>query len=72
MVDPVGTALGVVGLAAIFSTCLEVWEFIDVGGEHAISLSLHRTKLDNQRMIFLIWDEDLVSTLQTVSTTISD
>jgi hypothetical protein len=29
MVDPVGTALGLVGLAAIFSTCLEVWDFID-------------------------------------------
>jgi ubiquitin-conjugating enzyme E2 D/E len=58
-VDPVGTALGVAGLAAIFSTCLEVWDFIDAGREHAISLSLHRTKLDNQRMIFLIWGRRL-------------
>jgi hypothetical protein len=59
MVDPVGTALGVVGLAAIFSTCLEVWDFIDAGREHAISFSLHRTKLDNQQMIFLIWGRRL-------------
>jgi hypothetical protein len=59
MVDPVGTAFGVVGLAAIFSTCLEVWEFIDARREHAISFSLHRTRLDNQRMIFLIWGRRL-------------
>lgn len=52
MVDPVGAALG---LAALFTTCLEVWDFVDAGRAHATNFSLLRTKLDNQRILFVIW-----------------
>ena len=63
MVDPVGTGLGVaglaVGLAALFTSCLDVWDFVDAGKAHASNFSLLRTKLDNQRILFIIWGKKL-------------
>jgi ubiquitin-protein ligase len=57
--DGIGLAIGVVGLAGLFKTALEAWEFIEAGRAHAESFSFFRTRLDNQRVIFLIWAETL-------------
>jgi ubiquitin-conjugating enzyme E2 D/E len=54
-VEPISLTVGVVGLAALFTTCIEVWDFVDAGRSQASNFSLLRTKLDNQRMLFLIW-----------------
>ncbi|KAG9229645.1 prion-inhibition and propagation-domain-containing protein [Amylocarpus encephaloides] len=55
----VGTTVGatglVVGLATLFTTCLQVWDFVDAGKAHVTNFSLLRTKLDNQRILFMIW-----------------
>jgi len=55
MAEPVGIALGVLGLAGLFSATLEAWSFVDSGRAHARNFSLLRTKLDNQRILFVIW-----------------
>jgi ubiquitin-conjugating enzyme E2 D/E len=54
-VEPISLSIGVVGLAALFITCLDVWDFVDAGRSHASNFSLLRTKLDNQRILFIIW-----------------
>ena len=54
MVDPVGATLGAIGLTALFTTCLDVWDFVDAGKAHSSNFSLLRTKLDNQRILFII------------------
>ena len=52
-----GLAVGVVSLTSLFKTTLEIWEFVDAGRSHAQNFSLLRTKLDTQRVLFLIWAE---------------
>lgn len=37
MADPVGITLGVLGLAGLFSTVVEVWDFVDAGRGYAES-----------------------------------
>ncbi|RYP73010.1 hypothetical protein DL771_003878 [Monosporascus sp. 5C6A] len=59
MAEPVGTAIGVLGLAGLFSTTLQAWSFIDAGRAHAKNFSLFRTKLDNQRVLFMIWGKKM-------------
>jgi len=51
MADPVGTALG---LAALPTTCLQVWDFVDICRAHTTNSSLLRIKLDIQRIIFVM------------------
>ncbi|RFU34279.1 hypothetical protein B7463_g2095, partial [Scytalidium lignicola] len=53
--DPVSLGIGVVGLASLFTTCLDLWDFVDAGRSHATSFDLLQTKLDNQRILFIIW-----------------
>ncbi|KAF4450521.1 ubiquitin-conjugating enzyme [Fusarium austroafricanum] len=52
-----GLVIGIVGLAGIFKTALEAWEFVDSARDQAESFKFLRTRLDNQRAIFLIWAE---------------
>lgn len=54
-----GLVIGIVSLAGLFKTALEAWEFVDAGRAHAENLSFFRTRLDNQRAVFLIWAEKL-------------
>ena len=56
MADPVGTALG---LAALSTTCLEVWDLVDAGLAHVINFGLLRTKLGIQRILFVIWGREM-------------
>ncbi|RGP59664.1 ibr finger domain [Fusarium longipes] len=52
-----GLVIGVVGLVGLFKTVLEAWDFVDSARDHAESFKYFRTRLDNQRAIFLIWAE---------------
>ncbi|KAF7556173.1 hypothetical protein G7Z17_g1585 [Cylindrodendrum hubeiense] len=54
-----GLAIGIVGLAGLFKTTLEAWEFVDAARDHAENFNYLKTRLDNQRAIFLIWAERL-------------
>ncbi|KAH8174655.1 prion-inhibition and propagation domain-containing protein [Sarocladium implicatum] len=51
------TAIGVLGLAGLFKVTLEVWDFVDAGRDFSKNFNYLRTRLDNQRAIFLIWAE---------------
>src|SRR5258708_4286357 len=49
MVDPVGASLGFLGLAGLFTTVVDVWDFVDAGRGYAERFSYLKTRLDNQR-----------------------
>ncbi|CAJ0551360.1 Ff.00g112900.m01.CDS01 [Fusarium sp. VM40] len=53
--EATGLVIGIVGLAGIFKIALEAWEFVDSARGQAESFEFLRTRLDNQRVIFLIW-----------------
>lgn len=55
MADPLGVSGIAIGVAALFTTCLQVWDFVDAGKAHARTFGLLRTKLENQRLLFVIW-----------------
>lgn len=55
--EAAGVALGSVSAGALFKTVLEAWEFVDAAAATAINLAYARTRLDNQRLIFLDWAE---------------
>ncbi len=63
--NPAESASTVIGdmevpdLADIFKTTLEAWVFVDSARTQRQSFGYFRTKLDNQRAIFLIWAEKL-------------
>ncbi len=54
-VEPISLSIGVVGLTALFTACIDVWDFVDAGRSQATNFSLLRTKLDIQRILFVIW-----------------
>lgn len=52
-------ALGVLGLAGIFSATLDVWSFVDAGQGYAQSFTRLRTRLDLQRTLFVNWGKSV-------------
>ena len=48
-------ALGVLGVAGLFSATLDVWSFVDAGQDYALSFTRLRTRLDLQRTLFVNW-----------------
>lgn len=54
MADP---AIGDLNLVGLFKATLEIWGFVDAGTDFSARFSYLRTRLDNQRAIFLIWAE---------------
>ncbi|KAF4963498.1 hypothetical protein FSARC_8507 [Fusarium sarcochroum] len=55
--EAAGLAIGILGLAGLFKTALEAWEFVDSARDQAESFGFFTTRLDSQRAIFLIWAE---------------
>lgn len=49
----------VAGLADLFKTALEAWEFVDAAQAQALNFGCFQTRLDNQRAVFLIWAQKL-------------
>jgi ubiquitin-conjugating enzyme E2 D/E len=54
MVDPLGTAIGVVGL---FSTCLDAWHLIEDGRSMSKEFVILRQRYLNLRLRFVLWGE---------------
>jgi hypothetical protein len=59
MADALNVTSAAIGLAALFTTCLQVWDFVDAGRAHGNNFSLLRTKLDNERILFVIWGKKM-------------
>lgn len=57
--EAAGLAIGILGLAGLFKSTLEAWEFVDAYRGYEENFNYSRTRLDNQRAIFLIWAQKL-------------
>ena len=59
MAEPIGLAIGVVGLAGLFSTCVECMDYISLGRDYGkdYELSLMKTILLKARLN--AWGESL-------------
>lgn len=55
--EPASFAIGVAGLAALFETCLRGFELFEQGKDFGRSYLLLMTRLDAQRLLFIIWGE---------------
>jgi len=53
--EPVGLAVGVVGLAGLFSTCVDCFELVQRGRYLGKDYLLLETKFSNQRLRFTAW-----------------
>lgn len=54
MVDPLGAALGVAGLAGLFSTCVQCFDLVQLGRAYARDYEIIQTKFEAQKVRFLI------------------
>jgi hypothetical protein len=59
MGDPLSATFGVLGLAALFTTVTEIWSFVDTGRDCSEDFSYLRTRLDNQRELFVQWGREM-------------
>jgi ubiquitin-protein ligase len=57
MVDPLGAALGVAGLAGLFSTCVQCFDLVQLGRAYARDYEIIQTKFEAQKVRFLIWGQ---------------
>ena len=61
--EPASFAVGVAGLAALFETCLRGFELFEQGMDFGRSYTVLLTRLDAQKLLFLIWGEAVGLTL---------
>ena len=59
MAELAGLVLGGVGVAGVFSVCVQAFEMVEIARSQTRSLQLFATKLDNQKARFIIWGESL-------------
>lgn len=53
--EAAGLAIGVVGLASLFGSCVDTWGFISARRSFAQEFALQQTKLDIEKTLFLQW-----------------
>ena len=59
MAEAAGLVLGALGIAGLFSACIDVFEFVQVGRARTRDLEVLATKLENQKARFVIWGRTL-------------
>lgn len=59
MAEAAGLAIGVAGLAGLFSSCVDCFDMIQMGRARLRDVAVLHQRLDNQKMRFLIWGESL-------------
>jgi Prion-inhibition and propagation len=57
MVDPLGAALGVGGLAGLFGTVVQCVQLVSLGKSYARDIELLQTRFEAQKVRLLIWGE---------------
>ncbi|MCJ1397230.1 hypothetical protein MMC11_000422 [Xylographa trunciseda] len=57
MADPVGLTLGLLGLAGLFSTCLQCLDLVQLGRAYARDYEIIQTKFEAQKVRFMIWGQ---------------
>ena len=56
-IEPCGLALGVIGLASLFTTCVECFDYVEVGRTYGRDYEVLLTKLEVEKTRFLIWGD---------------
>lgn len=59
MAEAAGLALGVAGLASLFTTCMECFDMLEMSRTAQKDIARQHQKLDNQKMRFVIWGRSL-------------
>ena len=55
MAEPVGLVVGFIGLAGLFSTCVDSFKLVEVYNSRSEDYDLLQTMLDNQQFSFMAW-----------------
>jgi hypothetical protein len=55
MAEPVGLAVGFIGLAGLFSTCVDCFKLVQVYDSRSHDYEILQTMLDNQQFHFMAW-----------------
>ena len=53
--EPAGLAVGFVGLAGLFSTCVDCFKLVQVYDSRSCDYEILQTMLDNQQFHFMAW-----------------
>jgi Prion-inhibition and propagation len=56
-IEPIGLTLGAVGLAGLFSACVEYFVYVDTGRSYGRDLKILITKLEVEKTQLLIWGD---------------
>ena len=59
MMELAGLAIGTISLAGLFSTCIQCFDMIQLGQAQDRDFEILHTKLDNQKVRFMIWGQAL-------------
>ena len=57
MADPASLTLGILGVAGLFSVCVQCFDMVQMGRSRNRDFEILHTKLDVQKVRFLIWGE---------------
>ena len=57
--EPISFAAGIVSLAGLFSTCVQCFDMVQLGRARNRDFEILHTKLDNQKVRFMIWGQAL-------------
>ncbi|KAL9095942.1 MAG: hypothetical protein Q9165_001940 [Trypethelium subeluteriae] len=55
MAEALGLAVGFIGLAGLFSTCVDCFKFVQIYGAQSSDYEILQTMLDNQQFHFMAW-----------------
>jgi hypothetical protein len=55
MAEPIGLAVGFIGLAGLFSTCVDCFKLVQVYNSRSSDYESLQTMLDNQQFHFMAW-----------------
>ena len=55
MAEAIGLAVGFIGLAGLFSTCVDCFKLVQVYGARSCDYDILQTMLDNQQFHFMAW-----------------
>ncbi|PKX97863.1 uncharacterized protein P174DRAFT_26 [Aspergillus novofumigatus IBT 16806] len=57
----VSTAIGVVGLATLFNTCIETLDTLAAAARHSVDREILQTKIEIERLRLIIWGPGLTN-----------
>lgn len=59
MAEAAGIAIGVVSLAGLFSSCVQVFDLLEMKRTKSLDIAILHQRLQNQKMRFVVWGKSL-------------